>query len=79
MLIGELKFYGLYFDGEGDCPCCGSRWSSQWSDENGTEEPTIYYQAIEDFLDSEKWNLNRADGVKTVLVQYMDGTKKEYD
>lgn len=35
---------GLYFDGEGDCPCCGDRWYSKaWGwDEGQAEEPTVY-------------------------------------
>jgi len=37
---------GLYFDGEGDCPCCGNRWSAFY-DEEGTEIPEIYSQQIE--------------------------------
>lgn len=35
---------GLYFDGSGDCDCCGSRWSSMdngWSQE-GDDVPKIY-------------------------------------
>ena len=32
---------GLYFDGSGDCPCCGNRWSGQWLDE-GNETPCVY-------------------------------------
>ena len=31
--------YGLYFDGEEDCPCCGNRWSGCY---DGTEKPEIY-------------------------------------
>jgi hypothetical protein len=34
---------GLYFDGEGDCSCCGDRWSDKWYESDGqTEEPTVY-------------------------------------
>ena len=33
---------GLYFDGSGDCPCCGYRWNSQWHDEEGTDVPMSY-------------------------------------
>jgi hypothetical protein len=35
---------GLYFDGEGDCPCCGDRWypaDTSWG-EKGTDQPEIY-------------------------------------
>jgi hypothetical protein len=41
---------GLYFNGASedengwsrDCPCCGDRWTAQWSDADGTEKPEIY-------------------------------------
>jgi hypothetical protein len=34
---------GLYFDGRGDCSCCGDRWSEVWgSDEGTTREPYIW-------------------------------------
>lgn len=36
---------GVYFDGcadEIDCPCCGDRWSRQWSDEIGMKDPGCY-------------------------------------
>lgn len=33
---------GLYFDGEGDCPCCGNRWYDAGFDEAGDKVPTIY-------------------------------------
>ena len=36
----RAKDIGLYFDGEGDCSCCGDRWhTADVSDEQG-EEPT---------------------------------------
>jgi len=38
----------VYFDGcrDGkDCPCCGDRWSRQWSD-IGTTEPSIFGQNV---------------------------------
>lgn len=31
----------LYFDGNGDCPCCGRRWDNALEDD-GCEEPYIY-------------------------------------
>lgn len=33
---------GLYFDGNGDCACCGNRWTSMWALELGSDEPAIY-------------------------------------
>ncbi len=37
---------GLYFDGEGDCPCCGDRWCEQWYDDKGTDEPMVYDRVV---------------------------------
>jgi hypothetical protein len=31
---------GIYFDGDGDCSCCGNRWSEAWSSEGRAEAPT---------------------------------------
>lgn len=31
---------GLYFDGSGDCSCCGDRWSEQYGE--GFETPMIH-------------------------------------
>ena len=35
--------HGAYFDGVGDCPCCGNRW---YSPEGPTEEPAYYGQPV---------------------------------
>lgn len=32
---------GIYFDGDGDCACCGQRWSPA-SDWDASEAPEIY-------------------------------------
>lgn len=39
---------GLYFDGAGDCPCCGRRWydKDNWSDADLV--PSIYGESIHD-------------------------------
>ena len=40
---------GLYFNGcesGSDCPCCGDRWSEQWSDDYGDAEPMIYGKPV---------------------------------
>lgn len=29
---------GLYFDGSGDCPCCGNRWSPLWDESDAVTE-----------------------------------------
>lgn len=37
----KASIIGLYFDGAGDCACCGNRWSDYVDDEDGTKEPEI--------------------------------------
>lgn len=37
----RAKRIGLYFDGSGDCSCCGDRWYEQWGD-SGFDTPMIY-------------------------------------
>ena len=37
---------GLYFDGVGDCECCGDRWCPPYED--GTEEPMLYDKPVGD-------------------------------
>ena len=40
---------GLYFDGAGDCTCCGNRWSAQYEwqgKDDSTEKPEIYSQEV---------------------------------
>lgn len=40
---------GLYFDGAGDCPCCGNRWHEQYtfqSEDPGTEVPSVYEDEV---------------------------------
>lgn len=44
--LAESK--GLYFDGEGDCPCCGNRWSNAWYDE-GDDVPSIYEKPVTEY------------------------------
>ena len=59
--------FGLYFDGcrNGlDCPCCGDRWSRQWSDELGDDVPMVYGSPV------------LFNGENYVLVVYANGEKK---
>ena len=45
---------GLYFDGSGDCQCCGTRWSEQYSftdskdvfNDNSSPVPEIYGEEV---------------------------------
>jgi len=38
----RAKAIGLYFDGEGDCSCCGDRWFDKWTEDGQVGEPFIY-------------------------------------
>ncbi|APC43310.1 hypothetical protein Joe_70 [Streptomyces phage Joe] len=49
---------GLYFDGEGDCSCCGDRWYAQgggWGGDQGDEVPSIYGTPVSDFDFGFRW------------------------
>ena len=37
---------GLYFDGEGDCECCGNRWCEAWED-GGDTAPMVYNTPVQ--------------------------------
>jgi hypothetical protein len=66
---------GLYFDGDGDCSCCGDRWTSAWGDD-GTEGPTIYGEPIGDFdFDGYRW---MKAGAPEAFVHFADGTIQGY-
>lgn len=36
----RARYIGLYFDGAGDCSCCGDRWYEQYGE--GYDTPLIY-------------------------------------
>lgn len=59
---------GLYFDGAYDCPCCGDRWSSQWRDESGETEPSVYGEPVAAFK-GHRW----MDAGKEIAVHFADG------
>lgn len=60
--------HGLYFDGSGDCRCCGNRWCEQakWSDADVV--PSIYGQPVE------RYKLGR----ETAIVYYWDGREAKF-
>lgn len=60
---------GLYFDGWNDCPCCGTRWDSQWGESDATEIPTVYGQDPSEYV-NDKW---AKAFEKEVYVHYFDG------
>jgi hypothetical protein len=63
---------GVYFDGMGDCECCGNRWYSQWDDTEGTNVPSIYGEPVESQVSMMAW---MAPG-KEIVVHYLDGRKE---
>ena len=70
--IDKAEGIGLYFDGAGDCPCCGNRWNTYAED---SEVPMIYGEPAEDYFTSEaSW---RRDN--NVCIHYADGTKKWFN
>jgi len=60
---------GLYFDGEGDCPCCGDRWYRRWDDTEGSSVPTVYGEPVESQISSTAW----MPAGKETVVHYLDG------
>lgn len=41
---------GLYFDGDGDCSCCGDRWHDIWDSERGGDDvPSLYGKPLVDY------------------------------
>jgi hypothetical protein len=63
---------GLYFDGDGDCDCCGNRWYSQWDYSDGHDVPSIYGEPVANGVSTTQW---MPDGKETV-VHYLDGRKE---
>ena len=67
---------GLYFDGAGDCSCCGSRWSSQdswWGSGEGDEFPTLFGSPVWDYKST--WGPSwEGEGNPFVYVHFLDGT-----
>lgn len=64
---------GLYFDGEGDCPCCGDRWSEAYG--KGDVEPMVYDVPAHAYRDM--WV--PPDGACTTLVVHADGRQERID
>jgi hypothetical protein len=60
---------GLYFDGSGDCRCCGDRWSNSHYGDGG-DWPTVYGRPAEEYAESYCWT---PDGIPPVYVHYADG------
>jgi hypothetical protein len=67
---------GLYFDGEGDCPCCGNRWY-EVSDADGKEEPRHYDDVVIGGKPSFKWHSWWGQRY-TGYIHYKDGRIEPY-
>ena len=76
--IERAEAVGLYFDGDGDCPCCGNRWSSWMDDSDGTDEPSHYGKPITPESVSGKDGLG-SYFCDSVRIHYMDGRVVRYD
>jgi len=67
---------GLYFDGHGDCSCCGDRWYEQWGD-SGSDSPEHYGKPIVNntITGSIDWSAreNNSDGAAYGYIHYLDG------
>jgi hypothetical protein len=70
---GRAKAIGLYWDGYGDCDCCGNRWSAMSSDtwwaDKGDAVPSIYNTPVEQVEESWTWMGDRPEG----FVHYANG------
>lgn len=67
---------GIYFDGcetGYDCPCCGDRWYSAWSEDEGQETPSIYGKPL---AEHEDWFTPK--GEPYAHVYYADGRKETF-
>ncbi|ATW61342.1 hypothetical protein SEA_DEXERS_66 [Streptomyces phage Dexers] len=72
---------GLYFDGDGDCSCCGDRWYAQgggWNDDAGDLVPSIYGEPVSDIDFSSSYRSRWADGAPEVYVHFANGTVQGY-
>lgn len=47
-IMDTARQIGLYFDGSGDCSCCGNRWYAPWDKDDLTETPKIYDVEVPD-------------------------------
>lgn len=70
----RAELVGLYFDGEGDCECCGNRWSEAWESE-GDDVPSIYGTPIQDYDFEYRWM--GADNPEA-FVHFADGRVQGY-
>lgn len=63
---------GIYFDGHGDCSCCGNRWSEEWDEEEGKDVPEIFGEPARDFKTASYL------GDYFCTIHYLDGAKEQF-
>jgi hypothetical protein len=68
-VISRATDIGIYFDGHGDCPCCGNRWSEPYDGEELNKVPSLYGTPLVGPFTNKR---NKTD---TVVVHYLDGTR----
>jgi hypothetical protein len=68
--IERAEEIGLYFDGAGDCPCCGYRWSDYLDD--ATDEPTIYGKPAADYANMDNAPILWMKPNPEIVVHYLD-------
>lgn len=69
--VSLAERHGLYFDGSGDCSCCGDRWSEPWED--GTPTPKVYDMSLVEY-EYGKWSFSYANReIPRYLVVFNDG------
>ena len=74
--LSRASDIGLYFDGDGDCPCCGDRWSDYLTDSDGDKEPSHYGTPLtKDTFDADKFGVWMKAG-REACVHYKDGRKE---
>lgn len=67
--VQRAEEVGLYFDGDGDCECCGNRWNVPWDDQDATEVPVVYGEPAESYKLRKKYL-----GVdETIHIYYLNG------
>lgn len=64
---------GLYFGGQGDCPCCGNRWYSEWDEDEGKDQPMIHGEPAKEFRPRILfWET-------FVTIHYLNGEKERFE
>ncbi|AFV51384.1 hypothetical protein FDG66_gp64 [Streptomyces phage phiCAM] len=71
----KAETIGLYFDGYGDCDCCGSRWSECWDGDKGEKVPSIYGTPVSDYDFGYRW---MHSDEPECYVHFADGSVQGY-